>query len=509
MTPAGALPRPAAQRRVPLWLVLGFIGTVAGTLVGLTLDPPLVAMVVPLVGVGAWAVLKIHLKYTASFLLFSSLLFEGLQTTLEHKWASPLMPLARLMLINLNAITGIGPLRLPMIDMLVVVLALAAVVKRRDPTFVSQTPGVRPLNAALLVSALTVIGLDVLGGVQGGNMNESLWQMRHSLLFPLRALILIRAFDGTDRELKNLVRLIIVAGVLKAMVGIFYVYTWIKPYGREIEFTTSHTDTLLFVPLLAIFFNMLVERVRGRMLVEGLIWVPIVTYGMILNDRRLAYVCLGVAVIITMLMSPPTAFKRLLMRGAVISAPFVPPYLLIGWGSDSGIFFGAKLLKSLVVGDPDQGAQPDYRDLENANVLFTWFTHGKVIPWGFGHEMKQFFPLPDISSAMPTWLYHPHNQYLWLLTIGGPVGFTLIMLPQLVTIYLFARTYRVATDFWVRVWCLTGIAIVAAFFNQVFGDMGTLSWTPSWMAALCAALASKLAVRTGAWPKPPPKPARL
>jgi hypothetical protein len=152
----------------------------------------------------------------------------------------------------------------------------------------------------------------------------------------------------------------------------------------------------------------------------------------------------------------------------------------------------------VIEGDPAQSGA-DYRDVENVNVLFSWMSH-PVVPWGFGHEMTMFFELPDISSVMPTWLYHPHNQYLWLMTIGGPVGFTLMMLPQVVTLFLCARTYRMSNELWVRVWCLTGIAIVASFFAQMYGDMGTLSWTPSWMAALAAALASKLAVRTGAWP---------
>jgi len=499
VTPAGvAAP---SQRPVPAWLVGAFVATVAGTLVGLTLDQPLVAAVVPLIAAGAWAVFKLPLKVTATALLLSAAVFEGLQVPLEYEWSSPLTPLARLMLTNLNQITGIGVLRLPAIDMLTLALALAAVVKRRDAAFVSRTPGVRPLNVALLVSAVTVIGLYVLGGLQGGNLNESLWQLRHTLMFPLRALILLRAFDGTDAELKNLARLLIAAAVVKALIGIWYLHTWIKPYGREVEFTTSHTDTLLFVPVLALFFNMLVEKVRGRIVLDGLVWVPIVVYGMICNDRRLAYVSLGAAVIVTLLMSPPTAFKRLVLRGVVVSIPLLPPYLLLGWGSEGGALFApVRIVKSLIVGDPVQGAQPDYRDLENVNVLYSWFSHGRVVPWGFGHEMIQFFPLPDISSALPTWLYHPHNQYLWLMAIGGPVGFTLMMLPQVVAVYLLARAYRVAEDFWVRVWCLTGIGILAAFFNQVYGDMGTLSWTPSWMAALAAALAAKLAMRTGAWP---------
>ncbi len=500
MTPAGALARPSGQRRVPLWLGAAFVATCLGTLVGLTLDEPLVAVVVPLLAVGAWAVLQLPLRVTATALLFSSCLFEGLQAPLDYDWSSPLTPIARLVLTNLNQITGIGVLRLPALDLLTVVLAFVAVVRRRDATYASVTPGVKPLNAALLVSALTVVALYVLGGLQGGNLNESLWQLRHTLLFPLRALLLMRAFDGTDGELKNLTRVLIAAGVIKALIGIWYLHTWIKPFGREIEFTTSHTDTLVFVPLLALYFNMLVERVRGRILLDGVVWVPIVVYGMICNDRRLAYVSLGVAMLVTLLMSPPTAFKRLVLRAAVVTAPLVPPYLLLGWGSESGFIFApARLARSILVGDPVQGAQPDYRDLENVNVLFSWVSNGKVIPWGFGHEMLQFFELPDISTALPTWLYHPHNQYLWLNAIGGPVGFTLMMLPQIITVYLLARAYRFATDFWVRVWCLTGIGIVAAFFSQVYGDMGTLSWTPSWMAALAAALASKLAVRTGAW----------
>lgn len=510
MTGAGAASGAAAQRPVPLWLLGAFVATGAGTLVGLTLDPPLVAVVVPVLAASAWAVLKLPLKVSATGLLLSAVVFEGLQVPLQYEWSSPLLPLARLTLVNLNQVTGIGVLRLPVIDLLTVVLAIAAVVRRRDATFVSLTRGVKPLSVALLVSALTVVGLDVLGAVQGGNLNESLWQLRHTLLFPMRVLLLLRAFDGTDGELKSLARLLIGAAVVKALIGIWYVHTWIRPFGREIEFTTSHSDTLLFVPVLALFFNMLVERVRGKLVLDGLVWVPIVVYGMICNDRRLAYVNLAVAMLTTLLLSPPTAFKRLVLRGVVVTVPLLPPYLLLGWGSESGFLFApVRIVKSLFVGDPVQGAQPDYRDLENVNVLFSWLSNGRVVPWGFGHEMLQFFPLPDISSALPTWLYHPHNQYLWLMAIGGPVGFTLMMLPQVVAIYLLARTYRVATDFWVRVWCLTGIGIVGSFFAQMYGDMGTLSWTPSWMAALAAALASKLAVRTGAWPgqKAPSRPA--
>ncbi len=503
MTPAAALPR-VKPRRVPFWLFGAFVATGLGTVLGLTLDQPLMAVAVPLIAAGAWALFQAPLKVTASGLFLLTFLFEGLQSPLDHGWEAPLMPVARLFLTNLNATIGVGFLRLPLVDLLTILLVGAAIVRRRDATYVSHAPTVRPLNYALFISAGAVVGLDVLGTLQGGNFNESLWQLRQTLMFPLRTVLLLRAFDGTDRELKNIARAIIVVAVFKALIGIYYVHSFIRPNGYEIEFTTSHTDTLLFIPLLALYFNLLVERVRWKLILDGLVWLPIVIYGLVLNDRRLAYVCLGIAVIATMALSPPTMFKRLLLRAAVIAAPFLPPYVLLGWSSTGGsLFWGARLVRSLIVGDPNQGAQPDYRDIENVNVLFAW-ANNALIPYGFGHKMGKLFELPDISSAMPTWEYHPHNQYLWFMAIGGPIGFTLMMLPHVVAIYLCARTYAVAKedDLWVRVWCLTGIGIVASFFCQMYGDMGTLSWTPSWMAALAAALASKLAVRTGAWPGP-------
>ena len=511
MTPAATLPRPATgrgwrHRPVPAWLFLAFVGTGVGTAAGLTFDVPLLGVAVPLIAAATWALFQVPLKVSATALFLTTAFFEGLQLPLGGGWEAPGFGLARLFLNNLNQTTGIGVLRLPLTDLIAIVLALAAVVRRRDPTYVSHTPSVRPLNYALFGSAVMVVALDVLGTLQGGNFPESLWQLRHLLLFPLRTLLLLRAFDGSDLELKNLARALIFTAVLKALMGIYYVHSFVRPNGVEIEFTTSHTDTLLFIPLLVLYFNLMVEKVSGKLVLDGLVWLPIVFYGLVLNDRRLAYVCFAIAVLTTLLLSPPTKFKRLVLRVTLIIAPFIPPYVALGWTSQGGrLFWAARLAKSVIVGDPSQGNQADYRDLENVNVLFSW-SKNPIIPSGFGHKFGGLFPLPDISKFMPTWEYHPHNQYLWLMSNGGPIGFTVIMLPLVITLFLCARTYQLAEGVWTRVWCLTGIGIVTSFFAQMYGDMGTLSWTPSWMAALAAALASKLAVRSGAWPAAPTRP---
>ncbi len=500
-----ARPLPARPSLAPF--VLAMFGTLAAMLAMLAIDQPAGAIAMPVLLVAAYVLWKLPLKVSTLGLLGLVVLFEGLEVPLGMGWESPLYPVARAFLTNLSAVTGIGALRAPLVDILTLGLWVMSLVRSKDKSWVSQTRSVRALDVALGVSAATVIGLDLLGVARGGNMAESFWQLRHLLLFPLRCALLLRALDGTLAELKAVAVLLIGVGVLKSLVGIYFLYGVVFPAGEYVEFTTSHTDTLLFVPLLAMFLNLLVERWSPRLFLRSMIWVPIVAFGMVCNDRRLAYVCLAFAMVATFALSGRTKFKRSVIRGALFVAPFVPFYVAAGWTSTGGrLFWAARLAKSVIYGDPNQGNQPDYRDLENLNVLFTW-ANNALLPYGFGHKMQVLFPLPDISTYFPSWEYHPHNQYLWILALAGPIGFSLIFMPQVLGLYLCTRAYKASTTLYERVAMLTGIATLIAFFCQVWGDMGTLSWTVTWMAALACAFGAKVALRTGAV-APPAAPRR-
>ena len=102
--------------------------------------------------------------------------------------------------------------------------------------------------------------------------------------------------------------------------------------------------------------------------------MPIVAFGMVCNDRRLAYVCLAFAGIATLLLSPWTRFKRRFcarsahLRRAVHSAVHAAR---LGLDAAAAVLAARGWLRSIVVGDPNQGNQADYRDLENINVLYT------------------------------------------------------------------------------------------------------------------------------------------
>ena len=78
MTASTATLPATKHKRVPLWLLGAFLATGFGTVLGLTLEQPLIAAIVPLVAAGAWAFFQVPLKISASALFLSAFFFEGL-----------------------------------------------------------------------------------------------------------------------------------------------------------------------------------------------------------------------------------------------------------------------------------------------------------------------------------------------------------------------------------------------------------------------------------------------
>ena len=494
----------ATRGRFSAVLALGAVGiTALGILFSLTLQTPEVAIAVPIVMGLAVAMYALPLRTGALSLFFIVLALEGFQYRLGTGgvWAVPgLHEIGRLLMLNVSTQMGGGPIRAPILD--IATLMLFAISMTRSPADLwgARQPTVRAMHMLLWTSAGAATVLVLIGVVQGGSFDDGLWQVRHTLLFPVRAVLLMRALDCNNAELKLIGKLIVGAALLKAVVGLYFLYFIAPGTGIEMEYTTSHTDTLLFVPALAMYVAQCLESRKPRLIVTGFFWVPIVFWGLVANDRRISYVSFALGALVMLVLAPPTPVKKFWARALMFATPLIPFYVIAGWNSDGkGAFFPVGILKSLIVGEKRYEGAVDYRDLENLDLLATWSNH-KLIPLGFGHKFEQLFKLPNLGSWFATWEYHPHNSYLWFMTIGGPIGATLMLLPHVATLFLAARAYRESRDFVQRVALLTAIATVIAFFNQVWGDMGTIAWTPSWAAALAAAVAAKLAMKTGAWP---------
>ena len=440
-------------------LLLGALISAFATVVGN--GNPAIGLVVP-IGLGAvWAVLRVPLKYSALGLLFlmwiADYLPEGPQSGL---WQSPFYPIGQFLFLNLSAVTGISALHVPGLDVTVLTLLGVGLYRKiTRSTIDAKAPSVRTLSVLLVVQFATVVVLDAWGVSQGGDFNESLWQLRQLLLLPIFTFFFLYAIPGTAADLRLIAKVAIVAACIKSVIGVYFLHVIAYRSGTIVEFTTSHSDTLLFVPLLAMQIAWMFERPGRRTFRDGLKWVPIVWWG-----------------------------------------PIIVLYIGAGWDSNNPVFGGAQLVKSLIKGDQQQ-AGADYRDIENFDVLYTW-TEYPIIPMGFGHKFQEPVKLPDISFVMPTYQFHPHNTILWMWTIGGVFGFFGLFCTLVVGVFLAARIYRTTRVPIERVAALTAICMIICHLNQCFGDMGTRTYFGSMGCALALAVVSKLAVRVGAWPAP-------
>src|SRR5262245_49139233 len=122
---ASSVPRRSA---VPLLLGLPVLALL--TLGALALSQPLAAVGVPLLAGLAYALYRLPLKVSAIFLMALVFFSEGLENSLGNIWTAPGHDLAKLMMDNMSAWTGVGFLRAPLVDVLT--LGLYAMASFRD-----------------------------------------------------------------------------------------------------------------------------------------------------------------------------------------------------------------------------------------------------------------------------------------------------------------------------------------------------------------------------------------
>jgi O-antigen ligase len=235
------------------------------------------------------------------------------------------------------------------------------------------------------------------------------------------------------------------------------------------------------------------KNFRRMALVAGVILM-----GMNYNDRRLAYATFDQAVIAMFLISPWTRVKIYVTRIGIVLSPLIIAYIVVGWSNPTGIFSPVNTIKSMIVGEHNTTTEMDYRDVENFNLITTW-QKNPLLGTGYGHGFDEAMKLADIWHLFEDYLYHPHNSVLGLLAYGGVVGFTGVWLFVAITVYFAVRSYhRTHLPHW-RAGAMVVVAIVFAYINQCFGDMGITSWYAMILMALAVTLSGKLATRTGAW----------
>jgi len=159
----------------------------------------------------------------------------------------------------------------------------------------------------------------------------------------------------------------------------------------------------------------------------------------------------------------------------VVLSPVLILYVGAGWNSrGSAVFAPVVKLRSIIAPpeDSEEESSNAERDIENYNILKSW-ERSMLFGVGFGHAFDEFIPSNDFRQS--NYGHVGHNSILWLLWIGGMVGFSLVLFYIPVTTYLIARTLRVASAWPERVALFTALTILMTYLFQAFGDMGMVT----------------------------------
>lgn len=497
--------------RAPRWLgddgarraalIVGGVVFVCGAILVATQSLPLAVLplAVYVAGVLLW---RVPLRHAVLAYVLVEQTSYILSRTLPDRdvifWRSPLEPVYRFLFMNLDTLTGIGVLRFAGCQLLYVVflgvMALRAVTGARVDR-VGRQRYAWVMLAAAMVLLVCIVWLEVLGIARGGaNVRQSLWQFQVLLAIPLLTVIFLYALRS-PRDMHTFAIALTIAASAKIAIGLGYFFQ-ARTVGYEVESITSHHDSVLFV---TVAFYWLSRWVHHRTLGGFATFLAIggwMTVGLAANNRRTAFVGLVGALFLLYLLLDARVRRRINVRLLWV-LPFVPIYLYAGRNRGGFLFKPAALVMS-IKRQADVSAQS--RDVENFNLTQA-IKHNQLVGTGWGYEYPELIKAPDISHLFPQYLFIAHNSVLWLLAIGGITGFTMLMLPVVVSGYLAARSYRFARTPFEKSVASWVLAVIVCFIVQAWGDMGTQGETSALILSLAFATSAKLAHQTGAWPE--------
>ncbi|GAC1345403.1 MAG: hypothetical protein NVSMB23_21510 [Myxococcales bacterium] len=455
------------------------------------------ATAAPVLGLALlFAALRAPLRVCVAGLLFLALVADSPQDNpMDGFWRSPFFALGQVLCSNWSSTFGVAALPFSGMDLLCLLLLARTVREAQGPA-----PLASALRAALAAFLGALLLLGAAGLARGGSFGSAYWQVRQIAFIPVFAWLLAHALTGVQDHLL-LGRLVVAAALTKASVGLYFAFAVAGAQGISPSYITTHADTLLFCLSITLVCLRWLEEPSTAHLLRCVWVVPVLLAAVWLNNRRIAWVGLSAVVASAWQLSRWNAAKRAVARLGLSAIPLVAAYLVAGWSSPGAAFKPVAALRTLVAtrdGGRAADASTHSREIENFNLLQTVQRH--PLGTGLGHGYDEVVKGPSIASDFALYRYIPHNSVLWMLSVGGPIGFFLLWSPFVVGIYLAARAHRLARRPLDRVAALASVAAQLLFLVQAYGDMGTQSWSTAWLVAAALAVAGKLALSTGAWP---------
>ena len=449
-----------------------------------------------------WAMTRLKLVRSVRMYLVLALFIEAFNETMfvakgeGGYWDTVMWPASVAFFGTLKEFAGIPGASVPVFFFVTVVLLYRAVWGRKAAEW---TPPPRFARNALLGFLGVVLGLVVFGLARGGQVEWVFRQTIHMVQLPLVALVFLYALRVPE-DLPAVGAAFVVAAAARSLLVAFVYFGICVPQGitalpGKPEWCTNHSDTVLFVSALVILIAYSLEQRKRKVIFGSLALGALIFVGIILNNRRIAFVSLAVAPIAIYFALDPSKRKRRMTIAIGILTPLLVAYVLIGseMAGDSPVFKPAKSIASIL---DQKDSSSRSRNIENENLIYT-LRESPIITKGFGHEYDYSpnNPPVDLSLDFKNYRLIAHNGVLWLWSIAGPLFFAALWFIYPLAGTLAVRGYRTARLPLERSAALAALGGVVVVVMQVWGDQGINSYLTLVTFGVCFATAARLAVQ--------------
>jgi hypothetical protein len=446
-----------------------------------------------------WKSLRIYLVLALFIEAFSEAMFKDMGAVAAGEggyWNTVMWPAAVAFYGTLKEFAGIPGASLSLFFFLTVGLLYRAVWGKKSAEW---TPPPKFARRALLAFLFTVLGLAALGIVRGGGIEPAFRQTIHLMQLPLVAMLFLYALRIPE-DLASVGTAFVAVAVARSLLVTYIYFGVCAPQGitslpGKPEWCTNHSDSVLFVTALMILLAHALEQRTQKVIKRALLLAAPILLGIVLNNRRLAFVSLAAAPLVIYLALKPSKRKRRVTWALAVAVPLMVGYVLIG----SELPSSSPLLKParLVVSVMDQKDNSSIsRDIENENLIYT-LKQNPVITTGFGHEYQYSpnNPPVDLGELFKNFRLIAHNGVLWIWSLAGVVGFTLLWSIYPLASTLALRGYRAAQSPLERSSALAALGAVVVCVIQIWGDQGFNSYMTLVTFGVAFATATRLSVR--------------
>jgi hypothetical protein len=343
-----------------------------------------------------------------------------------------------------------------------------------------------------VVSLASVAVTFLWGWLRGGSAYNAYYQLWRFLVALLVGLLLLSVIRHAD-DVKALGTTVLAAALVRATLCIYFY--WAHVHGQmdpPPPYMTTHDDSLLFVAGVLIVLSWALVRTRWSTWFASAMVSLFLLYAIVLNNRRLAWIELLMAVALMYPVVPRGRARRSVHRFLLVAAPVVLLYVAVGWGRAGPLF---EPLRALSTAGSDADASSLARQEEIRNLLHTLATIGNPLlgtGWGVPY-IKVTAIYAQFGQEWWQFQYMPHNSLLGVAVFGGLVGLFGMWLVVPVAAFLAVRGQRGATRPAERAGAITALCILPAYGAQCYGDIGLQSLTCGLLLGVAVAVAGKVA----------------